>query len=62
MRRLLAVLIWLLLVVLHAPTPAQAVMYSFFPDLFASHAPATLAITGIALLTLPRLAVRRRRM
>ncbi|MBI2206281.1 MAG: hypothetical protein HYU41_20810 [Candidatus Rokubacteria bacterium] len=61
MRRVLAAVIWLLVAVAHTPTNAQAVVYSFFPDFFgvAGHEPATLFLTGIALLSLP--ALRRRR-
>ena len=52
-RALLAVSVFLLLVVLNAPTPAQALVYAFFPE-FGSHEPVTLLLTGVALLSLAR--------
>ena len=62
MRRVLAALIWLLVAVVHTPSDAQAVVYSLFPGLlsFGSHEPATLFLTGVALLSLPALRGRRR--
>ena len=60
MRRLLAASIWLLVAVVHTPTNAQAVVYSFFPDFLSlGSQPASLFLTGVALLSLP--ALRRRR-
>jgi len=52
-RALLAVSVFLLLVVINTPTPAQAVVYAFLPE-FGSHEPVTLFLTGIALLSLAR--------
>ena len=61
MRRVVwPVTMFLLLAVLHAPTPAQAVVYSFFPDLGSSE-PVTLFLTGVALLSLARVGVTRGR-
>ena len=62
MRRTLAALIWLLVAVVHTPNDAQAVVYSFFPGFLSvgGHEPATLFLTGVALLSLPALSRRRR--
>ena len=62
MRRMMAALIWMLVAVVHTPTDAQAVVYSFFPGFlsFGSHETATLFLTGVALLSLPALRRRRR--
>jgi hypothetical protein len=56
MRRAVAVVMILLLAVLHAPESAQALMSSFWPDLFplGTSEPAMLLLTGIALLCLYR--------
>ena len=56
MRRVLlaAVTVFLLVVALQAPTPAQAVVYSFLPE-FGNHEPVALFLTGIALLSLAHL-------
>jgi hypothetical protein len=51
---------FLLLAVLHAPTPAQAVVYSIFPDLGSSE-PVTLFLTGVALLSMARVGITRHR-
>ena len=61
-QRLLAASIWLLVAVVHTPTNAQAVVYSFFPDFLTlgTHEAATLFLTGLALLSLPALRRRRR--
>jgi hypothetical protein len=57
MRRIAAPVMLLLLVVLHAPTNAQALVSSLFPNVFplASSEPATLLLTGVALLSLSSL-------
>jgi hypothetical protein len=57
MRKAVALLTLLSLVVLHAPISAQAFMSSFLPDLFplGTSEPAMLMLTGIALLSLARL-------
>jgi hypothetical protein len=57
MRRAVALFALLSLVVLHAPSSAQALMSSFLPDLFplGTSEPAMLLLTGIALLSLARL-------
>jgi len=57
MRRAVALVMLLSLVVLHAPSSAQALMSSFLPDLFplGTSEPAMLLLTGIALLSLARL-------
>ncbi len=59
-RALLPVAMFLLLAVLQAPTPAQAVVYSFFPDLGSSES-VTLLLTGVALLSLARVGLTRQR-
>jgi hypothetical protein len=51
----------LLLAVLHAPTQAQALVSSFLPDFFFStNEPATLILTGVALLSLSQVGSRSR--
>jgi hypothetical protein len=54
MRRALAPLMLLLLAVVYAPTQAQALVFSLFPDIrpLASSEPVMLLLTGLALLTL----------
>lgn len=64
--RALAPLMLLLLVLLHAPTQAQALMPSFVasllpPDLLASNEPVALLLTGLALLGLSRVGAPRSR-
>jgi hypothetical protein len=60
MRRAVAPLMLLLLAVLHAPTQAQALV-SFLPDFFFStNEPATLILTGVALLSLSQVGSRSR--
>jgi hypothetical protein len=60
---LVAALIWLLLIVLHAPTQAQAVVFSLFPDFLSFNATesAMLVLTGVALVALAKVGVPRRR-
>jgi hypothetical protein len=62
MRQVLVSSIWLLLLVLHAPTQAQAVVFSLFPDLLALNAsePVMLLLTGAALILLSKVGVPRR--
>ncbi len=57
MRKILALLTLLLLAVVHAPTQAQALVSSLFPDIFplATSEPAMLLLTGLALLSLASL-------
>jgi hypothetical protein len=54
MRKMVAPLMLLLLAVVHGPTQAQALVSSFFPDIFplATSEPAMLLLTGLALLSL----------
>ena len=54
MRRGIAALMLLSIAVIEAPTHAQALVSSFFPDVFpiAASEPALLALTGLALLSL----------
>ena len=66
--RALPPLMLLMLVVLHAPTQAQALMPSFFLGLFPSDLlavgtsePMTLLLTGVALLGLSRVGTPRHR-
>jgi hypothetical protein len=63
MRRVLVPLIWLLLIVLHAPTQAQAVVFSLFPDFLALNGsqPAVLFVTGVSLILLANFGPARRR-
>jgi hypothetical protein len=53
----------LLLAVVHAPTQAQALVSSFFPDIFpiATSEPAMLLLTGLALLSLASVGSSRQR-
>ena len=62
MRKGMALLTLLVLATLHGPTQAQALVYSWFPDLLTLGAsePATLFVTGMALLTLARIGTARR--
>jgi hypothetical protein len=57
MSRILASLALLLLVVMHGPTQAQALVSSVFGDLFplSTNEPAMLFLTGVALLSLAQL-------
>jgi hypothetical protein len=55
MRRVVASLLLLLLAVVHAPTPAQAFVFSVFQDLFpfgSTSEPGILFLTGATLLSL----------
>jgi hypothetical protein len=54
MRKIVAPLLLLLLAVVHAPRQAQALVSSFFPDIFplATSEPVLLLLTGLALLSL----------
>ena len=63
MRKVVAPLMLLLLAVVHGPTQAQALVSSFFPDIFplASSEPATLILTGLALLSLASVGITRSR-
>jgi hypothetical protein len=61
MRRLIAPLILLFIVVVNAPTPAQALVYSLLPDFLSTSEPAALLLTGIALLGVARFGVPRNR-
>ena len=60
MRRAVAFLMISLLVVLHAPSSAQALVTSFLSDLlpFGTSEPAMLLLTGVTLLSLSRLGPR----
>jgi len=57
MSRIVASLALLLLAVMHAPTQAQALVFSVFGDIFpfSTSEPAMLFLTGIALLSLAQL-------
>ena len=57
MSRVIASIALLLLAVVHAPTQAQALVFSVFQDLFpfSTNEPATLLLTGVALLSLAHL-------
>jgi hypothetical protein len=63
MRKILALLTLLLLAIVHAPTHAQALVSSFFPDIFplATSEPALLLLTGLALLSLAAVGSTRHR-
>jgi hypothetical protein len=52
--RVLASVLVILLAVVHAPTPAQALVFSVFQDLFpfGTNEPGMLFLTGITLLSL----------
>jgi hypothetical protein len=54
MRKVLALLMLLLLAVVHAPQQAQALVSSFFPDIFPlpTSEPVMMLFTGFALLIL----------
>ncbi|HEV8585430.1 MAG TPA: hypothetical protein VGT02_10730 [Methylomirabilota bacterium] len=54
MRKVIAPALLLLLAVLHAPTNAQALVSSLFPNVFplAASEPGTLVLTGLALIGL----------
>jgi hypothetical protein len=54
MRKIVAPLLLLMLAVVHVPTQAQALVSSFFPDIFplATSEPVMLLLTGIALISL----------
>ena len=61
MRLIVAPIMTLMLVVLHAPPQAQALFFDFLPaDLvqLGASEPVTLALTGLALLSLARLSAR----
>jgi hypothetical protein len=63
MRRVVASLLLLLLAVVLAPTPAQAVVFSMFQDLFpfgSTNEPGMLLLTGVTLLSLAHLGRSRR--
>jgi hypothetical protein len=62
-RKVVAPLMLLLLGVVHAPTQAQALVSSFFPDIFpiATSEPVMLLLTGFALLSLASLGSSRQR-
>ena len=62
MRRAVASLMLLLVAIAHAPTPAQALMFSVFQDIFpfgVTSEPISLFLTGLALLSLARVDHRR---
>jgi len=63
MRKVVAPVMLLLMAVVHAPTNAQALVSSFFPDIFplATSEPATLLLTGLALLSLASVGSTRHR-
>ena len=54
MRKIVAPVLLLLLAVVHAPTQAQALVSSFFPDIvpLATSEPMMLLLTGFALISL----------
>jgi hypothetical protein len=54
MRKIVVPLLLLLLAVVHAPRHAQALVSSFFPDIFplATSEPMMLLLTGLALISL----------
>ena len=61
MRRGVALVMVLLLALLHTPSPAQALMSSLLSDIFpfGTTEPGMLFLTGVALLSLARIGVRR---
>jgi len=63
MRKVVAPVMLLLMAVVHAPTNAQALVSSFFPDIFplATSEPAMLVLTGLALLSLASVGSTRHR-
>jgi hypothetical protein len=59
MRRVLALIMVVFLAVVHAPTPAQALVFSVLQDLFpGTNEPGLLILTGITLLSLSQLGRR----
>lgn len=60
MRRVLALMMVVFLAVVHAPTPAQALVFSVWQDLFpfTTNEPGLLVLTGITLLSLSQLGRR----
>jgi hypothetical protein len=63
MRRIVTLLLLLMLAVVHAPRQAQALVSSFFPDIFplATSEPVMLLLTGLALLSLASVGSQRPR-
>ena len=63
MRKVLAPVVLLFLAMVHAPTHAQALVSSIFPDIFplAASEPAMLVLTGLALLSLASVGSTRHR-
>ena len=63
MRSVVAPVMLLLLAVVHAPTQAQALVSSFFPDIVPvdTSEPVTLLLTGAALLSLSSVCTSRQR-
>jgi hypothetical protein len=62
MRKLVGPILILVLAVLHAPQPAQALLYEYFPSTFldlGANEPVMLLVTGLALLGLGRAAAAR---
>jgi hypothetical protein len=62
MRRVVASLMLLLVAIAHAPTPAQALVFSVFQDILPfgiTSEPVSLFLTGLALLSLAQLGNRR---
>jgi hypothetical protein len=62
MRRVVASLVLLLVAIAHAPTPAQALVFSMFQDILPfgiTSEPISLFLTGLALLSLAQLGHRR---
>jgi hypothetical protein len=62
MRRFVGLVVLLVLVVLHAPSQAQALLFFDLlpPDLIATSEPVILLLTGVALLALARVGVQQR--
>ena len=63
MRKIVKLLLLLMLAVVHAPRQAQALVSSFFPDIFplATSEPVMLLLTGLALLSLASVGSQRSR-
>ena len=63
MRKIVTLLLLLMLAVVHAPRQAQALVSSFFPDIFplATSEPVMLLLTGLALLSLASVGSQRSR-
>jgi hypothetical protein len=63
MRKIVAPLLLLLLAVVHAPRQAQALVSSFFPDIFplATSEPIMMLLTGLALISLASVGNNRQR-